>query len=146
MAFDFLKKTASGLFNKYSGNKDFIEAVCAASALVAAADGTISDDEIETIVTTIGNNPKLLAAYSNSEIEEQARKQLRKASSISGRVGLKRELEDVAGKDIEIREDVFAAALDVANADGDIGQKERAALQNIASILRVNPGPLMNAA
>ena len=146
MAFDFLKKTASGLFNKYSGNKDFIEAVCAASALVAAADGTISDDEIETIVTTISNNPKLSAAYSNSEIEEQARKQLRKASSISGRVGLKRELEDVAGKDIEIREDVFAAALDVATADGDIGQKERAALQNIASILRVNPGPLMNAA
>jgi tellurite resistance protein TerB len=57
-----LKKLGGDAVKKYSGNKDFLEAVCASAALVAAADGSVSDDEILAAVEAARNNPTLTAA------------------------------------------------------------------------------------
>ena len=55
---------------------------------------------------------------------------------MSGRLGLRREIEEVKGKstaeDIEM---LFVIAIDVAGADGDIGEKEMKALQDIGKLL-----------
>jgi tellurite resistance protein TerB len=144
MVFGLFKKAAGDFANRYGGNKDFLEAVCSASAIVAAADGDISDDEISACIEMCRNNDNLKAAYTQSAIEECMEKQIKRAKTASGRIGLSRELDDVAAKDIQLREDVFLAALDVAAADGDIGVKETAALAKVASRLGVDANKLMS--
>ena len=145
MVMSLLKKFAKNTFNRYSGNADFLEAVCAASALVAAADGTIDDSELEAAVEGMQNNSTLSAIYSGDEIESELLKQVKKAKTISGRNQLKRELEDVANREIQVRQDVYLVAADVANQDGNIKTEEKRVLNNIASLLRVNGEQLLAA-
>lgn len=144
MVFGLFKKAAGDLANRYGGNKDFLEAVCSASAIVAAADGSIDDSEIEAAIEMCRSNEALKTAYTQAAIEECIEKQLKRAKSASGRMGLSRELDDVANKDIQLREDVFLAALDVAAADGDIAIKEKEALVKVAQRLGVDANKLMS--
>jgi tellurite resistance protein len=136
---DVLKRSLGANLNKYSGNKDFLEAVCAAGAIVAAADGTVEDSEIVACVEMAANNEKLRAAYSQGEIEECMDRMLKRAKTVSGRAGLNRELDDCAKSELTMREDIVLAALDVAMADGSIGPAEKSAIDKIASRLGVNP-------
>lgn len=138
MAFGFFKKLGTDALNQYSGNKDFLEAVCAASAMVAAADGSVSDDEVGSAVDSATGNPVLSKVYSTSEIETCMDTQLKRAKTASGRVGLLRELEDVAKKPQQLREDVFLAALDVASSDGNVSPQEDSVLNRIATTLGVD--------
>lgn len=137
-----------GLFSKFTGslkNKaqkingrmDALEAVCAACAYVAAADGDVSDDEVATTITTIQNNTILSGAFTTQQIEKCADAMINRArGGRSGRLGLKKEIQDIAN-DHEIAEIVFVAALDVAD-HGDIDEKEKKVLIDIASMLGVN--------
>lgn len=136
---------AKAQINTYSGNRDFLEAVAAATALVAAADGSIEDEEIVAAVEAVSHNATLSSVYSPAEIEDEITKQLRKAKTASGRVQLKRELQDVATKEKQLREDVFLTAVDVATADGEIAPAEQKALDGIAQILGVNAQQLLAA-
>ncbi len=131
-------KVAKGKLNEYSGNKDFLEAVCAASALVTAADGEIEDAEILAAVQAAKDNEGLSTAYKTSDIEECMDKMLKRAKTRSGQAALMRELDDVASKDRQIREDVFLAALDVSLSDGQIEPEEKKVLINIGSRLGVD--------
>lgn len=124
--------------NKYSGNKDFLEAVCAASALVAAADGEIADDEIVAAIDTVKNNPTLSGVYTTTEIETTLDAMLKRCKTMSGRAALMRELDDVALKDQDLRDDVYLAAADIASADGSIEPAEKTVLNKIAGRLGVN--------
>lgn len=126
-------------FNKYSGNKDFLEAVCAASALVAAADGEISDEEILAAVESVKNNPTLSGVYSTNEIETTLDVMLKRCKTMSGRAALMRELDDVALKDQDMRDDVYLAAADIAASDGTVEPAEKTVLTKIAGRLGVNP-------
>lgn len=143
--FGFLKKTAVANVNKYSGNKDFIEAAAAAAARVAAADGSIDDDEIVAAIEAIQSVDALKAAYSQAEIEEAVLKQFGKAKSIMGKNALKRELLDVARMDIQLRQDVFLVGASAAEAVGGIGPEEKAALLDVAKLLEVNGQELLAA-
>jgi tellurite resistance protein TerB len=143
--FGFLKRAAVDNVNKYSGNKDFLEACAAAAARVAAADGSIDEDEIVAAVEAIQAVDSLKTAYSPAEIEEAVMKQFGKAKSIMGRNALKRELQDVALKDINLRQDVFLVGASAAEAVGGIGDEERAALNDVAKILGVNSQELLAA-
>lgn len=128
-----------GATNKYAGRKDFLEAVCAAAALVAAADGEIEDAEIATTIKTISANPGLAGAFTTREIETTAETMLNRAQAgRTGRMGLYREIEDIAG-DAEMSETVYLTALDVSEADGEIEPQEREVLAKIASLLKVDP-------
>lgn len=139
-SFGALKDKLTKGFNKVSGNKDFLEAVCAASALVAAADGSVDDEEIEAALNSIKSHPKLSEAFDSREIEKCAETMLKRVES-GGRVGkmsLYKEIKDVKG-DPEMKEMVYLCALDVAHADGKVDEHEVKVLTRICNDLRLNP-------
>jgi tellurite resistance protein TerB len=125
----------------YGTNKDFLEAVCASIALVAAADGNIADDEVAEAMRVAKGNKTLSTAFGARDIETTLDTMLNRAKGASGRMSLARELEDIKSKDATgtMAEDVYLAALDVAAADGDIGAKEQEALNKIAGRLGIDP-------
>lgn len=135
--FAALKAKLSGGVNKYSGRNDFLEAVCAASALVAAADGNVSDAEVDQTIKAITSNANLSANFRTQEIERTADAMLKRAQGGRvGRSGLFKEIEDVA-PDHEMAETVLLSALDVAD-HGGIDEKEKAVLGSIAQRLGLN--------
>ena len=125
----------------YSGNKDFLEAVCAAAALVAAADGDIEDCERQKIHRLITNHGKLGVMYKSTDIETTAEAMFKRAKDKSGRQQLARELEDIKGRPdaAQMAEDVYLIAEDIAMADGELEQAEQDVLAKIASKLGVDP-------
>ena len=125
--------------NKFSGNTDFLEAVCAAAALVANADNDISDDEVAAALTAISSNPKLTSAFSSREIEKCAEDMFaRVKSGRTGRMGLMKEIEDISS-DHDMSETVYLCALDVAEAEDGIDKDEQAVLTKICTKLGLNP-------
>lgn len=135
--FAALKSKLSGGVNKYSGRKDFLEAVCAASALVAAADGDVSDAEVDQTVKAVSSNASLSAAFKTSEIERTADAMLKRAQGGRvGRSGLYKELEDISS-DHDMSETVLYSALDVAD-NGGISAEEKQVLAKIAQTLGLN--------
>ena len=144
--FGILKKAAGAAFSagstevkaKYQGNTDYLQAVCAAAALIAAADGDIEDSEIDQAKEIIATNDTLSSIYKKDEIEKMLDGYLRKAKTNYGKQALERELADVKN-DHSKAMDVFAMAVDVSQADGDMEPQEVAALKKVAKILAVNP-------
>ncbi len=128
------KSKLQGSVNKFSGKKDFLEAVCAAAALVAYADGDASDTEVEATIKAITSNAALAGAFQGREIELTADSMLKRASGGRvGRSGLFKEIADIKN-DAEMSETVLLTALDVADQNG-IDDKERTMLEKIASEL-----------
>lgn len=135
--FAALKSKLSGGVNKYSGRKDFLEAVCAAAALVAAADGEISDAEVDQTVKAVSSNANLSAAFRSQEIERVADVMLKRAQGGRvGRQGLFTEIEQISA-DHDMAETVLLSALDVAD-HGGIDAKEKEVLAKIAQRLGLN--------
>jgi tellurite resistance protein TerB len=135
--FAALKSKMTGSVNKFSGRKDFLEAVCASCALIAAADGDISDAEVAQTIKAISSNASLSAAFKAPEIERVADTMLKRAQGGRvGRAGLYKEVEDVAN-DSELAETVLLSALDVAD-HGGISPQEKLVLGNIAQRLGLN--------
>lgn len=135
-----LKNLVSGKVNKFKGNKDFLEGVCAAAALVAFADGSCSDTEASAAIKAITSNAVMSGSFSGREIETTIDSMLKRAEGGRvGRAGLYREIEEVLTKDPsgDMAEAVLLTALDVAD-DGGIEDKERAVLEQIASKLRLD--------
>jgi tellurite resistance protein TerB len=140
----FLSRVLGGQANatvqKFNGNKDYLEAVCAAAALVAASDGDISDDEVETTGKIVRNNAVLRTAFNDREIETTIDTMLGRAKGgRSGRVGLMNEIGDIVEKDPSMGEAVYLMAVDVAESSGDISAQEQAVLSKIAERLRIDP-------
>lgn len=135
-------KLSSGV-KRVSGRKDFLEAACASCALVAAADGDISDDEIRAATKAVSSNPTLSSSFKANEIDKTMDTMLKRAQSgRSGRLGLYKEIGDLQG-DAEMGELVYLVALDVAEADGEIGPKERDVLSLVAKKFGLNEKALM---
>lgn len=133
-----LKNAFSGSVNKYSGKKDFLEAVCAACALVSAADGELEDAEITQTIKGIQSNPALAGAFASREIEATADAMCKRAQGGRvGRAGLYKELEDIAS-DKDMAETVLLTALDVADSDGQVEPEEKLVLAKIAQTLGLN--------
>lgn len=126
---------------EYGENKDFLEAVCAAAALVAAADGDIEESERRKVVALITNHASLGRLYQQSAIETTADTMFKRAKDSSGRQQLARELDDIKGRPNggQMAEDVYLLALDIANADGEVEPQEEAVLKKIAGRLGVDP-------
>lgn len=136
--FGKFKSKFTGSVNKFSGNKDFLEAVCAACALVAAADGELEDAEIAQTVKGIASNPALAGAFPTREIEQTADAMCKRAQGGRvGRAGLYKELEDIAA-DKDKAETVLLTALDVADSDGQVEPEEKKVLEKIAQAFGLN--------
>lgn len=126
---------------EYSQNKDFLEAVCAAVALVAIADGDIEESEKRSAISIVTSHPTLGKLYQHNEIEDCLTRMFSQAKTGTGRASLGRELADVKGKpnSPQMCEDVYLVAADIAAADGDTDEKETAVLAKIAGFLGVDP-------
>lgn len=135
--FGFLKDKLTGGAKRLSGKTDLLEAACAACALVGAADGDYSDDEAATGLDRLMNHDVLSKAFTGTQIESAFDKQAKRVKQgMSGRIGLRKEIEEARTKsstdDLEM---IFCIAIDVANADGSIGDKEMTALRTIGKAL-----------
>ncbi len=131
--FGKLKDKLTGGAARLNGNMDLLEGVCAACVLVGAADGDMSDDEAATAMDRLLNHETLSKAFSTTQIEAAFDKQAKRAKSgMSGRLALRRELEDVKAKSsAEDCEMLLVIAIDVAAADGDIAPKEMGILRTV---------------
>jgi len=144
MVFGLLKKIAGGAAREvsaeYGQSRDFLEAVCAAAALVAWADGELEQSERTKVVNLIQNHPTLGKIYKQDVIEQTANTMFSRGKDSSGRQLLARELDDLKGKPngTQMSEDVYLLALDIASADGDVAEQETVVLQKIATRLGVD--------
>ncbi|WAC26389.1 tellurite resistance TerB family protein [Ancylobacter sp. SL191] len=125
---------------EYGENKDFLEAVCAAAALVAAADGDIEESERRKVVSIVQNHPTLSKLYQSNIIEQTADTMFKRAKETSGRQLLARELDDIKSRPngSQMAEDAYLIALDIANADGDLEPAEQEVLKKLAARLGVD--------
>ncbi|PZQ82713.1 MAG: TerB [Ancylobacter novellus] len=125
---------------EYGENKDFLEAVCAAAALVAAADGDIEESERRKVVSIVQNHPTLSKLYQSNVIEQTADTMFKRAKETSGRQLLARELDDIKSRPNgqQMAEDAYLIALDIANADGELEPAEEAVLKKLAARLGVD--------
>lgn len=135
------KAGAREIKQEYGKSKDFLEAVCAASALVAAADGDISDVERGKAVSLVSNHSDLSKLYQRNDIETTLETMFKRAKDASGRQQLARELDDIKGiqDGAKMAEDVYLVALDIAASSGDVDAKEQEVLNKIAARLGVDP-------
>jgi tellurite resistance protein TerB len=139
------KKVAKGAAREVSAdlgkNREFLEACCALSALVATADGVADDSEKRKAVAVMIQNATLGQLYDQPTIESTFQKMLARAGSGSGRQSLAAELQDVnkLPNASEMAPYVYLIAKDVAEADGSIGEKEAKVLATGARLLNVDP-------
>jgi len=139
--FGKLKEKLTGGASRLNGKTDLLEGICAACVLVGAADGDLSDDEAAVALDRLLNHETLSKAFSGTQIETAFDKQAKRAKSgMSGRLGLRREVEDVKAKSsAEDCEMLLVIAIDVAAADGDIGAKEMGVLRTIGQAMGLAP-------
>lgn len=125
---------------EYGENKDFLEAVLAASALVAAADGEIEESERRKVVSIITNHAALSKLYQANVIEATAETMFKRAKDSSGRQQLARELDDIKSRPngAQMAEDAYLIAVDIANSDGELEPQEDAVLKKIAARLGID--------
>lgn len=137
-----VKSATTEVKAEYGESKDFLEAVCAAAALVAAADGDIEESERRKVVSLITNHASLGRIYQQRDIETTAETMFKRAKESSGRQQLARELDDIKSRPSgqQMAEDVYLLALDIANADGEVEPEEDVVLKKIAGRLGVDPG------
>lgn len=125
----------------YRGNKDFLEAAAAASALAASADGTVDSAERSATQALLEQHTMLSQLYSTAEIRNAVSSALDKATSNAGKQQLARELDDLKKHPTgaQMAEDVYWIAVDVA-AEGDTSDAEKAILAKLAQRLNVDVG------
>ena len=63
-------KRAEAAVQKFSGRTDFLEATCAAAALIAAADGEIEDAEVDATVKAVKANKALAQGFDQQTIDK----------------------------------------------------------------------------
>ena len=133
----FLKEKIAGGAKRLNGRAELLEAACAACVLVGAADGDLDDGEAAVALDRLLNHDMLSKAFTGTQIESAFDKQAKRAKAgISGRLGLKREVEEARAKlTAEDLEMVFVIAIDVASADGAIGDKKMKALRDLGQRL-----------
>jgi tellurite resistance protein len=130
------KKKLGGGLNRFAGNTDFLEAVCAASALVTYADGECDDTELDTAIETISNNESLKSGFKASQINQTMDTMLKRAKGgRSGQRALLKELEDI--EDLDQKEMTLLCALDVADCGG-IDEDEKQVIIKIGNAMGLN--------
>lgn len=130
-----------GLFDKLKNrsNKDFLQAVCAACALVAYADGEVTDDEVEKMMAYMGMN-KSLKDFTSTEVSQAFQ-------YFVGKIGFDFDIGKMdafnAIKKIHVgsthAKDLCAICIAVAKADGKFEKCEMKVIREICSRLGVRP-------
>lgn len=136
--FAAIKNMLGDKAKKFAGKTDFLEAVCAASALVAAADGDLDDNEIVAAVNAVKANAALSSAFDERQIETTMDKMCSRTAGRVGKAGLMKEISEAKG-DFDQAETILLVALDVADSGG-ISDAEMTVLKKIAGELGLDLG------
>lgn len=133
------KDKAQSAIQTFSGNRDFLEALCSGCALTAAAEGGISDEEYDQTLTVIRSNTAIAAGFGASEIESVFGRMTPKTATRSGKAELKNEIRECIARDKTgtMGQAVVLACLDVAD-QGGISAPEENVMKEIAEICGVN--------
>jgi tellurite resistance protein len=118
-------------------NQKFLDAACAASAVVAFADGYASPDEVSKLLTFIRSHD-VLSIYSESEVRSSFEKFVAdmKADMIIGEGKAMAAISEFSGKnEVHI---IVALAAGVAAAEMGVDDNEREAIKRIGGILSVD--------
>ena len=115
-------------------NRDLLEALVGGCLLVAAADGTLDDSETKKIDSLLRTNKNL--GHFGGEITELVNRFAERLQSgyRVARAEILREIEDIKA-DAQQKEDVLLNMLTIAEASGDIDEKERKELDTVAQRL-----------
>lgn len=132
-------KKANELKNevKKMENRDLAEGLVGACLLVAAADGEIEPEELESLNKQLGAHPALQGF--GGEIGKMVDKfsaQL-DAGFLIGKMQIMREIADCASS-TEESEDIIVAAYTIAMSDGEMEPEEAKILGEISSKVGVN--------
>lgn len=142
--FGFLKKAVGAAAKEvqadYSQNRDYLEAVCAAAALVAFADGELEDSERQKIIRICTSHKTLSKFYKPDEIERTVDEMFKRAKDKYGRNQLALELDDIKGRPnaSQMADDIYLIACDISMADGELEPEEEAVLKKLAGRLGVD--------
>jgi tellurite resistance protein TerB len=143
--FDDLKAKAGEIHGKLTdevkkfANKDFHEAVVAACAVIAAADGDVSSDEKKKMMGFMGVNEtmKLFDKHKTIQIFAKYIDQMEFDFDI-GRDEAMNSIAKLNGKANESRAVVRLACV-IGAADGDFDDDEKGAAREICKVLDVDP-------
>lgn len=115
-------------------NKDLMEAIVGGCLLVAYADGDCSDEEILNLDGLIQSNPAL--SHFGSEITNTINtfEQQLKTGFRVGKLKIMREIKDIKNNP-EDAEEVFINMITIAEADGEVDEKETAVLKEVGQAL-----------
>lgn len=113
------------------------KAVVAAGIFIAAADGNIDEDEVQNIKDIIAGKENLKAFVPEASVWADDFALLITKSAYTGKLELLRIIGDVRA-DRKNSENVMAAALDIAVADGKVDDSEQKAIQKVAETLGLN--------
>jgi len=118
-------------------NRDLMEAIVGGSLLVAASDGSIDDEELISLEKQIESNPSL--SHFGSEIGKEIHRfeKMLDSGFRLGKMKIMREISDVKSSPEE-SEEVFVNMLTIAEADGEIDDKELAILKEVGKTLNIN--------
>lgn len=129
-----LKQAASNV--KKFENKDLAEGLVGACLLVAYADGDCGQDEIENMTKQLDAHPALQGFGSEIGKLVDSFKQRLDAGFLIGKTQIMREIGDCT-HDANEAEDIFVAAITIAQADGDIDPEEVIVLKEIGKKLNL---------
>jgi tellurite resistance protein TerB len=120
---------------KSVAKQNVLEAIVAASVLVAAADGEIEKKETEKLEKMLANNDSL-SSFSKTEIQRLVAKYSGTVETDfrMGKIKMLKEIEDIAENPSDA-EEVFVTALSIAESDGEIEPKELTVLTEIGKRL-----------
>ena len=138
---NWFKSTGSSLTEqvKKFKNKNFMEAVCAGCALVAAADGEIDPTEKQKMAGFIGRSDELKVFNMNEVIDT--------FNKYAGNF----EFDHIIGKtealkvigqfksNPEIARVIVGVCCAIGAADGEFDQQEKAMVRDICQALQINP-------
>lgn len=119
-------------------NRDFMQAVCGAALLIAAADGEIEQEETLKLEAAVRALPAL--GHFGPEIGQTIQRftDALNVDFMLGKNQIMREIRDCKHSQQE-GEDIFVIAYTIAKADGAIDDKEKEVMLVIARELGVNP-------
>ena len=140
-----LNTTKKGLTNsvKRFKNKDFLDAVVAGCALVAAADGNIDNSEKEKMIGFIQRSEELKVFETDQVIMRF--NHFVDGFGFSHNVGAEEAYRAIAKvKDKEAARILIAVCCAIGTADGNFDDKEKTVVREICLRLDVNPSEYLN--
>lgn len=122
-------------------NKEFLEASCAAAAIMAGAEGGVSPEEKLQAVKAVSQNPTLGEVYDLGQIEACMTRMIGRVETSTGRHALEGELRDIIKleKGLEMARYVCFIAYDVMMADGNASDKEKARFEKVCKLFQLDP-------